>query len=49
MPTGVVNLEKDPYDVYIGQPLVWGNPIRVHDDEDDETPDNSRNNQGTQK
>ena len=29
MKTRVVNLRKEPYDVYIGRPGKWGNPFIV--------------------
>jgi len=25
----VVNIEKDPYDVFIGRPSIWGNPFKI--------------------
>ena len=27
MKTTVVHCKKDPYDVYIGRPSIWGNPF----------------------
>lgn len=27
--TRVVNVHKDPYDIYIGRPSKWGNPFRM--------------------
>jgi len=27
--TGVVNLRKEPYEVYIGRPSIFGNPMRI--------------------
>lgn len=29
METKVVNLHKEPYDIYIGRPSVWGNPYVI--------------------
>ena len=29
MATRVVNLSKEPYDVYIGRPGFWGNPFVI--------------------
>lgn len=29
MPTQVVNLNVERYDVYIGRPSVWGNPFKI--------------------
>lgn len=29
MPTTVVNAKKQPYDVFIGRPSLWGNPFVV--------------------
>jgi len=29
MKTKVVNLKKEPYDIYIGRPSIFGNPMRV--------------------
>ena len=29
METIVVNLKKEPYDVYIGRPSKWGNPFKI--------------------
>ncbi len=29
---GVVNLRKNPYDVYIGRPSFWGNPFEIGKD-----------------
>lgn len=32
MTTKVVHFRKAPYDVYIGRPSIWGNPIRLNHD-----------------
>ena len=29
MTTKVVNLRKEPYDIYIGRPSIWGNPFKI--------------------
>ena len=29
MATGVVNKRKEPYDVYIGRPSIFGNPLKI--------------------
>ncbi len=34
MSTKVVNVKKEPYDVYIGRGSRWGNPFRMHKEED---------------
>uniref|UniRef100_A0A6M3L1R8 DUF4326 domain-containing protein n=1 Tax=viral metagenome TaxID=1070528 RepID=A0A6M3L1R8_9ZZZZ len=33
-PAVVVNLRREPYDVYIGRPSKWGNPFIVGEDGD---------------
>jgi hypothetical protein len=32
MKTRVVNLRKEPYDIYIGRPSKWGNPFLIGKD-----------------
>lgn len=34
MKTRVVNLRHEAYDVYIGRPSFWGNPIRLQREDD---------------
>ena len=29
METRVVNIRREPYDIYIGRPSKWGNPFRI--------------------
>ena len=36
-PTRIVHCKKEPYDVYIGRPGVWGNPFVVGRDGERET------------
>lgn len=31
-PPTVVNVRRDPYDVYIGRPSKWGNPFKIGKD-----------------
>ncbi len=31
MPTSVVHMRREPYDVYIGRPSKWGNPFTVEE------------------
>jgi len=30
--TRVVHCKKEPYDIYIGRPSVWGNPFKIGKD-----------------
>lgn len=30
----VVDIKKDPYDIYIGRPTKWGNPFKLNIDGD---------------
>ena len=30
MKTRVVHCKKEPYDVYIGRPSIWGNPFAIN-------------------
>jgi len=32
--TRVVHVKKEPYDVYIGRPSIWGNPFMIGRDGD---------------
>lgn len=34
METRVVHCKKEPYDVYIGRPSLWGNPFTHHSDKE---------------
>lgn len=34
MPTKVVNLRKEPYDIYIGGGSIWGNPFKMYSEAD---------------
>lgn len=34
MPTRVVHCKKEPYDIYIGRPSIYGNPFRLGKDGD---------------
>jgi len=33
----VVNIENDPYEVFIGRPSKWGNPFKIGQEYDRET------------